>query len=76
MNAKSEFVMNAKNEYRISEALNLAFRFGQIDGEHHKTWVIDQMVRILADSGYEQFVKDYNNGDGPDTHKWDKGIAP
>jgi len=30
---------------RIQAALNLAYRYGQIDGGHHKAWVIDQMVR-------------------------------
>lgn len=32
---------------RISKALEYAGRYGQIDGAHHKMWVIDQMVRAL-----------------------------
>lgn len=32
---------------RITEALDYA-QYGQIDGDHHKTWVIDQMVRALT----------------------------
>lgn len=28
-------------------ALEFVGRYGGIDGEHHKTWVIDQVVRIL-----------------------------
>lgn len=31
------------------EALEIARRYGQIDGDHHKAWVIDQMVRALTD---------------------------
>lgn len=31
----------------ISTALDMAYRFGQTDGDHHKAWVIDQMVRNL-----------------------------
>ncbi len=29
-------------------AIDLAVRYGQIDGAHHKAWVIDQMVRVLT----------------------------
>lgn len=28
-------------------ALLVIFKYGQIDGEHHKQWVIDQVARIL-----------------------------
>ena len=34
---------------RIKEALDVANSYGGIDGDHHKMWVIDQMVRILTD---------------------------
>lgn len=33
---------------RIAKALDIANCYGGIDGEHHKTWVIDQMVRALT----------------------------
>lgn len=33
---------------RIKTALDFAIRYGGIDGAHHKTWVIDQMVRALT----------------------------
>lgn len=33
---------------RIGRALEIAVRYGGIDGDHHKTWVIDQMVRALT----------------------------
>lgn len=33
---------------RIRDALDVAVRFGSIGGEHHKAWVIDQMVRALT----------------------------
>ena len=35
----------------VDLAINLAVRFGGIDGNHHKAWVIDQMVRALAGCG-------------------------
>lgn len=36
------------SEDRIKTALNLAASYGQIDGDHHKMWTIDQMVRALT----------------------------
>lgn len=33
---------------RIQAALDVAHRSGSIDGDHHKTWVIDQMIRHLT----------------------------
>jgi hypothetical protein len=32
----------------IQRALAYAVRYGGIDGDHHKAWVIDQMVRALT----------------------------
>lgn len=68
---------NPTPERRIDRAIEFAVRFGGIDGDHHKTWVIDQMVRALAGEDYDQLVKDACDGeDGPDTYGWDTGIAP
>ena len=33
---------------RIAKALDFANCYGGIDGDHHKMWVIDQMVRALT----------------------------
>jgi hypothetical protein len=64
-------------EFRIDEAIAIAVRYGGIDGDHHKAWVIDQMVRALAWARYEQIVADAKAGeDGPDTFTWDEGTAP
>jgi hypothetical protein len=63
-----------KLERRIAEALKIA---AQPDGAHHKDWIIDQMVRALTGDGYAQWVADRKIGaDGPDTYRWDIGIAP
>ena len=32
----------------IERALEFAVKYGGIDGDHHKLWVIDQMVRALT----------------------------
>ena len=66
------------NDERIKEALSLAWQYGQIDGSHHKTWVIDQMVRVLCGSKeeYDKWVEVYEMPDGQDYYEWDTGIAP
>lgn len=62
---------------RITLALDLALSYGQTDGDHHKTWVIDQMVRTLACDRYDNVITEYCDGeDGPDTYSWDEGTAP
>lgn len=62
---------------RIKKATDLAMRFGGIDGDHHKMWVIDQMVRALTGSKYRAWVKASKVGeDGPETYSWDEGVAP
>lgn len=62
---------------RIRAALDLAKQYGQIDGAHHKAWVIDQMVRALTAHAYGEWVASARRGlDGPETYSWDEGIAP
>jgi hypothetical protein len=62
---------------RMAAAIELAVRYGGIDGDHHKRWVIDQMVRILAGDKYARIVQDARYGvEGPETYDWDKGIPP
>ena len=66
-------------QQQISFALAIAKTYGGIDGDHHKAWVIDQMVRtlLMALDAYELWVADYCEGkDGPDTYEWPTGIAP
>lgn len=62
---------------RIESALDVLTRYGQTDGAHHKTWVIDQAVRALTGDGYAEHIRKACDGeDGPDTYGWDVGIAP
>jgi len=64
-------------EKRIADALVIAGNYGQIDGDHHKMWTIDQMVRALLAAGYAAWVQESCSGeDGPETYEWDTGIAP
>ena len=52
---------------------HLLLAYGQIEGDHHRAWVVDQALRILAGSHYHLLVAVYEN-DGEYT--WDSGIAP
>ena len=62
---------------RIYAAVELAVQYGGIDGDHHKAWVLDQMVRVLTGDDYARVVADAKDGeDGPDTYAWNEGIAP
>jgi hypothetical protein len=68
---------NMNAEERIEKAIELAVRFGGIDGDHHKAWVIDQMVRTLAGADYSRVVAEACAGeDGPATYTWKTGIPP
>lgn len=64
-------------EQRSEAALEIANNYGGFDGAHHKMWVIDQMVRILAGDEYKAWVVSHCDGeDGPATYEWDVGIPP
>ena len=62
---------------RVELALKVALEDGQVDGAHHKTWVIDQIVRALTGDRYDQVLAEWRAGeDGPDTYSWNEGTAP
>lgn len=66
---------------RIERALGIAWRYGQIDGDHHKMWVIDQMVRALCgnEEEYADWVETYEaplSNNRYDYYEWNTGIAP
>ncbi len=64
-------------QQKIDKALGMILQYGQIDGSHHKAWVLDQVVRILTGNDYGNFVTTACNGEeGPNTYEWDEGIAP
>lgn len=64
---------------KIDEAVDLILDCAQIDGAHHKTWVLDQVLRILVGDQYDSYIKDYCGDDPEDEdnyYDWDTGIAP
>lgn len=60
---------------RIEKALDIVSRYGGDPNLYHTRWMIDQVVRVLADSGYDEWVREYNDA-GQDLAPWDEGIAP
>ncbi len=62
---------------KIEEAIQLASESMAYDGEHHKVWYIDQIVRVLAGDKYDEVVKESKKDEnGEDAHRWDEGIQP
>ena len=67
---------------KLKEIEDLVWRYGQIDGSHHKAWVIDQVMRIIKGDEYEEWVHSYeyqdvdNNPTVEKEYEWDPGIAP
>lgn len=47
--------------------------YGGIDGEHHKQWALDQILRKLTGDRYTEIVTLYEQGG---LFEWDVGIAP
>lgn len=66
-----------KKDKIINKALEIAFQYAQIDGDHHKAWVIDQIVRRLTGEGYKEWVEHYEyDEETGDEYTWSEGIAP
>ncbi len=67
---------NYTDAEKVSIVLRLIQQYGDMDGSHHKQWLLDEIVQVLSHD-YKQWVKDFEDGeDGPKTYVWDIGIAP
>jgi len=72
---KDRAVSSDKQKLDVIE--NLITSYGQIDGDHHKLWVINEIIKVITGDEYQQWVNVYCDGeDGPNTYGWDTGIAP
>ena len=56
----------------VKKAVGIAVQYGGFDGDHHKAWVIDQMVRALTGENYEEIVRQACDSGA----EWDVGIPP
>lgn len=64
---------------RINETVELIRTCGGFDGEHHKQWVLDQVLRNLLQDTYESVIAEWNaetDEDGELYSPWDEGVAP
>lgn len=76
-NIETVLSMLKEKDADIKKVLELIFQYGQIDGDHHKAWVIDQIVRILTGDKYKEWVKEYTyDEETGECYSWNKGIAP
>ena len=68
-----------KQTTKDEDILDLIFRFGGVDGVHHKQWLLDQIVMELTgdEDSYNKWIEEYENDElGIGTYHWDRGIAP
>lgn len=59
----ADFIDRENLDRNVEAALSTIEDYGQIDGDHHKAWVIDKVVRALTGDKYEAFVQWYQYGD-------------
>lgn len=71
MRRRSEELSDA--DTRINLAVQVIDQYAGIDGCHHKQWVIDQVLRCLLQSDYEEWVAELEKDC---ESEWDTGIAP
>jgi hypothetical protein len=58
---------------RIQAVMDFLWEVGQVEGDHHKAYVIDNVVRLLLAKGYDEWVKHYED---QGQNVWDIGVAP
>jgi len=65
---------------KLQTILNIIEQYGLIDGEYHKQWLIDQIVRIITGNNYRQWIEyfqgPYDEETGTYQCQWDVGIPP
>lgn len=61
------------DKLKTGRAISLILEYGGIDGNHHKQWLLDQVLRILAGDEYDQLILENNEGG---EYGWYEGIAP
>jgi hypothetical protein len=62
----------ASLQSRIAAAVQVALNYGGANGERHKAWVIDQMVRKLSGEQYDKVMMLLH----VEGYTWDEGVPP
>lgn len=62
----------------INKVVKLASDGLWCDGDHHKQWYLEQILRVLFGEHYDQAVAAMTaDEDGnPNTYNWEPGVAP
>lgn len=64
-------IKNTQLEERLSEVYELVLEALNVEGEHHKAWLLDQMVRVIVgEENYEAALAEYVEEVG---EPWDVG---
>lgn len=57
-------------ERELDAIVEIALKYGNIDGGHHKQYALDQILRLALGDDYKDIIETEFQGD------WDEGIAP
>lgn len=87
MHKNEQYRFNAVHDSDIAgqacAVLKLISEYGADDGQHHKQWLLDQVVRklLVTDKNYEVWVEHFFTEEseacpGDRFEHWDTGIAP
>ena len=66
-------VRGAVKDDTTKEIMALIESYGGTEGDHHRAWVLDQIVRVIKGRDYDDWRDAY---EGPGEYVWDQGIAP
>lgn len=62
---------------KLKQIRELIEKYGEIDGAHHKQWVLTEIIKLLVPDFDAWNVEMQAGEDGPETYSpWDEGIAP
>lgn len=64
------------NTQRTNDAIEVVEQFGCVDGDSHKKWVIDQMVRKLLGEQYNEWRESWIEEDGEYYDSYEEGTPP
>jgi len=64
----------------LSKVLNIIGQYGGIQGDHHKAWLLNEiLILLLGEKGHKEWVERYEgeeDDEGDKTYSWELGIAP
>ena len=61
---------------RLKNIRKLIEAYGYIDGAHHKQWLLDQIMREIMGTQYDQWKYEYEHVNDEKEYTWNQGIRP